>query len=183
MMKKALAALAVVAFTFPLLAKEIAGVKLDDKITIEGKSLSLNGGGVRTKFMVKVYVAGLYVETVSRDANQLITSDQTKQVRIVMSRDIGKGKMTEAVEEGFEKNAKAQLPALRARLDQFKSAIPDLKENDQLLITYVPGKGTIVRSTLGEKVIPGKDFADALFAVWLGKSPADEALKKGMVGA
>ena len=182
-MKKAFAALVILALALPLMAKEIGGVKLDDKITVEGKTLNLNGGGIRTKFMVKVYVAGLYVENVSRDANQLIASDQAKQVRIVMSRDIGKAKMTEAVEEGFEKNAKAQLPALRDRLNQFKSAIPDLKEGDQLLITYVPGKGTVVRSTAGEKLITGKDFADALFSVWLGKAPADEALKKGMVGA
>ncbi|MCM2317339.1 MAG: chalcone isomerase family protein [Thermoanaerobaculia bacterium] len=28
----------------------------------------------------------------------------------------------------------------------------------------------------------GKDFADALFAVWLGKYPVDEKLKDGMLG-
>ena len=127
--------------------------------------------------------APITLPALPHDGRRIITSDQAKQVRIVMSRDIGKSKMTEAVEEGFEKNAKAQLPALRDRLNQFKAAIPDLKEGDQLLITYVPGKGTVVRSTAGEKLIPGKDFADALFSVWLGKSPADEALKKGMVGA
>jgi hypothetical protein len=185
-MKKALciaAALAVSMLATPLLAKEFSGVKLDDSISVEGKQLTLNGGGIRTKLMVKVYVAGLYVEKVSRDAGQLVASDQVKQVRIVMVRDIGRSKMTDAVEEGFEKNVKEHLAALRSRLDQFKAAIPDLKENDQLVFTYVPGKGTIVKTPAGEKILPGKDFADALFSVWLGKSPADGNLKKGMVGA
>ena len=29
----------------------------------------------------------------------------------------------------------------------------------------------------------GKDFADALFQVWLGKNPVDDDLKKGVLGA
>ena len=31
-------------------------------------------------------------------------------------------------------------------------------------------------------MIPGKDFADAMFAVWLGAKPADAGLKEGMLG-
>jgi len=31
-------------------------------------------------------------------------------------------------------------------------------------------------------VAQGKDFADALFSVWLGAKPVDEGLKKGMLG-
>jgi hypothetical protein len=30
--------------------------------------------------------------------------------------------------------------------------------------------------------VEGKDFADALFSVWLGQSPVDESLKNGMLG-
>jgi hypothetical protein len=31
--------------------------------------------------------------------------------------------------------------------------------------------------------VEGKDFADALFSVWLGKDPADDDLKAGMLGS
>jgi hypothetical protein len=38
-------------------------------------------------------------------------------------------------------------------------------------------------STAGERsVIPGKDFADALFSVWLGQHSADDGLKRGLLG-
>ena len=30
--------------------------------------------------------------------------------------------------------------------------------------------------------IPGKDFADALFAVWLGPNPVEVALKRALLG-
>jgi hypothetical protein len=63
------------------------------------------------------------------------------------------------------------------------AAIPDLKKGDELTITYLPGKGTRVQSKGGQELsVEGKDFADALFSVWLGKSPVDGDLKDGMLG-
>jgi hypothetical protein len=32
-------------------------------------------------------------------------------------------------------------------------------------------------------VIEGKDFADALFSVWLGRTAVDDELKAGLLGA
>ena len=169
----------------PALAKEkeVAGVKFPDTTTVEGKTLKLNGAGLRKKFVFKVYAAGLYLETPTQDAAQVISSDQTKVVRMSMLRDLEKGKITEAISDGVEKNNKAQMPALKARLDSFNAAIPDLKKGDELTITYVPGKGTRVASKGGQEMsVEGKDFADALFGVWLGAKPVDDDLKDGMLG-
>jgi hypothetical protein len=74
------------------------------------------------------------------------------------------------------------MGALRQRLNVFKAAIPDLKEKEHLTFTYIPGRGTVIGGKATETVIPGKDFADALFSVWLGNSPVDGALKKGLLG-
>jgi hypothetical protein len=168
----------------PAVAGELHGVKMADKTSIEGKELVLNGIGLRTKAFIKVYVAALYTESKSADAAKVIAPDTVKRVEMVVLRDLGKKKIADAIEEGFEKNSKSQMLALRARLDQFKTAIPDLEENEKLTFTYVPGKGTIVAKGGAERaVIPGKDFADALFSVWLGASPVDGDLKKGMLGS
>ncbi len=169
----------------PALAKEkeVAGVKFPETTTVEGKELKLNGAGLRKKLIFKVYAAGLYLETPTQDAAQVISSDQIKLVRMSMLRDLEKGKITEAITDGVEKNNKAQMPALKARLDSFNSAIPDLKKGDELTITYVPGKGTRVQSKTGQELsVEGKDFADALFGVWLGSNPVDGDLKSGMLG-
>ena len=42
-------------------AREVAGVTLPDTVSVEGKTLKLNGAGLRTKVVFKVYVAGLYL--------------------------------------------------------------------------------------------------------------------------
>ena len=183
---KKMSSLAVVLLllAFSLLAREVAGVKMVETVKIDGKELKLNGMGLRSKAIFKVYVAGLYAETPSNNAANLVGSEQTKQVRLVMLRDLSKSKISEAVIEGFEKNSKAQMPKLKQRLDQFIAAIPDLKETEHLVITYIPGKGTTLSTKAGDRITtPGKDFSDALFSVWLGATPVDEKLKQGLLGS
>ena len=165
------------------LAGELAGVKMPDSETVEGKTVKLNGMGVRKKMMFKVYVAGLYVESPSKDAPTVVSADEVKSMRLSMLRSLAGTKITEAIDEGFERNSKAQRDALRARLARLDAMFPDVAEGDIIALTYVPGKGTIVAVKGAEKgVIEGKDFADALFAVWLGPSPVQDDLKKALLG-
>ncbi len=52
-----------------------------------------------------------------------------------------------------------------------------------LQVAYVPGAGSTVGVEGGQAVtVAGKDFADALFRNWIGAKPADDDLKKGMLG-
>lgn len=181
-MKRFAISLIILALSIPAFAGELKGVSMTDRITVEGKPLVLNGMGLRTKMTFKVYVAGLYLETASKNAGAILASDQIRRVEMVMMRDLEKGKIIEAVEAGFEKNSKAKLPSLKARLDQFNAGLTDLKEGDKLVLTYVPTKGVNVQSGTKSISIDGKDFADALFAVWLGSYPVDAKLKDGMLG-
>ncbi|HYV40641.1 MAG TPA: chalcone isomerase family protein [Thermoanaerobaculia bacterium] len=59
--------------------------------------------------------------------------------------------VTEAIEEGFEKNSKAQMGTLKDRLKKFSGMFADVVEGDQILMTYVPGKGTSVSVKRAEK--------------------------------
>lgn len=169
----------------PVPDREIAGVKVPEKVQVGEKDLTLNGAGLRTKtvFKVKVYVAGLYLEKPTRDASQVIASETIKRVDLTFLRDLDRKQIAEAIEEGFERNSKKDLPALKERLDQLCKIIPDVNKRDAMLITYVPGKGTTI-TVRGEErgTIEGKDFADALFLVWLGKDPVDHDLRKALLG-
>ena len=165
------------------LAKEVAGVTLPDTITVEGRTLKLNGAGLRKKVVFKVYVAGLYLETPSKDAAAAISSDQVKRMQLSVLRSLSSHQVSEAIEEGFQKNSKAQMTALKARLEKLETMIPNVEKGDQILLTYVPGKGTVVSAKGAEKgVIEGKDFADALFSVWLGPNPVQADLKTALLG-
>jgi hypothetical protein len=183
MKRKSLLGLVLLLVAAITLAGEVAGVKVPDTVTVEGKTLKLNGAGLRKKMVFKVYVAGLYLETASKDPAALISSDQIKSMRLSILRTLKGSQITEAIVEGFEKNSKAQMGALKARLEKFNAMFPDVAEGDQIEMTYVPGKGTVVTAKGAEKgIIEGKDFADALFSVWLGSNPVQEDLKKALLG-
>jgi hypothetical protein len=164
-------------------AAELEGVTMADSVIVDGKTLALNGQGLRKKFVFKVYVAGLYVEQKSKSGEAILAADATRRVDMKMLRALDKKAIVEAIRGGFEKNAGDTMPALKDRLDKFATMIPDVKEGETLTVVYVPGKGTSVEGAKGQSYLAeGKDFADALFSVWVGKAPVDDTLKKGMLG-
>ena len=164
------------------LAGELEGATLADTLTAGEKTLKLNGLGLRRKAMFKVYVGGLYLESPSKDAGAILASDQAKAIRLHFLRDLTKGQLVEAFQEGFEANAKDKA-AQKAAFDKMLALVPDVKAGSALMFTYLPGKGTTLQ--VGNKelgVFDGKGFADAVFSIWLGSKPPSEDLKKGMLG-
>lgn len=176
------ALLAAVVVAVPAVAAELEGVTAPESVTVEGKTLALNGMGLRRKFIVNVYVGSLYLEQASQDPKQILARDGVRRMELRMLRDLDAKTIIEAINTGFEKNSSAQLPALKERLEKFNAKIVSVKKGASFIIQYVPGKGTRVEGIPDAYVAEGKDFADALFAVWLGASPADEGLKKGLLG-
>jgi hypothetical protein len=166
-------------------AGELAGVTMDDQVTISGKSLQLNGMGLRKKLWVKVYVAGLYLESKSDNAKQIVSSEQIKMVTMHFLTDRAtKAKMDAAWREGFEANSPGAHAALKSRVETFIGFFGDMKEGDQIKMEMVPDEGTTVTLNGQEKgKIEGDDFAEALLLVWLGSAPPTEDLKEGMLGA
>ena len=164
------------------LARELEGATLADTLTAGEKTLKLNGLGLRKKTMFKVYVGGLYLESPSKDAGAILASDQAKAIRLHFLRDLKKGQLVEAFQEGFDANAKDKA-AQKAAFDKMLALVPDVKEGGTLTFTYLPGKGTTLQvadSELG--AFEGKGFADAVFSIWLGPKPPSEDLRKGMLG-
>jgi hypothetical protein len=181
--KSLLAVLVSLAVAAAGLAGEAAGVKMPDSATIEGKTLKLNGMGLRKKMLFKVYVAGLYLETPSKDAATVISSDQVKSITLHIVRSLSGNQIGEAISDGFWRNSKAQMGALNDRLQKLTGMFPAVVDGDEIVLTYVPGKGTAVSAKGQLKgVIEGKDFADALFAVWLGANPVQDDLKAALLG-
>ncbi len=165
-------------------AGEVAGVKMPDTITVDGKVLRLNGMGLRKKLIFNVYVAGLYLENQSRDAAGVISSDQIKSVHLHVLRSLSSSQLAESISEGFWRNAGSQKGALQARLERLAKMFPKVINGDLITLTYVPGRGTTVMAKEEQKgVIEGTDFADALFAIWLGPNPVQNDLKKALLGS
>lgn len=178
----ALLALAMSTLATTGVAAELGGVTLADTLKAGEKTLKLNGLGLRKKAVFKVYVGGLYLESPSKDAGAILASDQAKAIRLHFLRDLKKGQLVEAFQEGFEANVKDKA-AQKAAFDRMLALVPDVKEGSTLTFTYLPGKGTTLH--VADKELggfEGKGFADAVFSIWLGSRPPSEELKKGMLG-
>ena len=164
-------------------AGSLAGVTLPDTAQVGGKTLVLNGLGIRTKYMVKVYVAGLYVERKSSDADAIVKADAPRQIVMKFVHSASKSQMTDAFEEGFSNNAPDANKTMKPDIDRLLGALESVKPGDEMVFTYVPGAGSSFALNGKEKVtISNPAFAPVLFSVWLGPKPPNADLKKGLLG-
>lgn len=168
----------------PALAIDVAGVEVSDKITLGGETLTLNGAGVRSKFIVKVYVGSLYLANKQSNAQAVIDADIKSRIGMQLVYSVGKKKMVAALNDGLEKNLDAAtLASLKPRVARFNAMFPDLRDGDHVTLDYIPGKGTeVVINGASKGVVEGADFNRALKSIWLGKKPVTDDLKEAMLG-
>jgi len=168
-------------------AAEVAGVKLDETITLDNTQLKLNGAGIRYKAIFKVYVAGLYLQEKKSTVPDVLAAHGPRRVTIVMLRDLsnedfGRGFM-QGIQQNTEKAEKAKLTSQFLRFGELFASVPELKKGDVMTNDWIPGVGTVV-SLNGKKMgepYPDIAFYNALLRIWLGEKPVDSGLKKAML--
>jgi len=170
-------------FAAALSAGELAGVTVPDTATVGGQELVLNGLGLRKKAIFSVYVGALYLPAKSGDAAAIITLEAPKRMEMHFVRDVGKDKIAEGWRDGFANNSGSKLPALQQRLDEFAAKWSDMASGEMAAMTYAGG-GLLKLEIKGQEVgtFQGKEFADAVFACWLGLTPPSADLKNGLLG-
>ncbi len=164
-------------------AASLAGVTLPDAQQVADKNLVLNGLGLRTEFMVKVYVAGLYLTQKSSDANAIIKTDAPSRIVMQFLHGASKSQMADAFRQSFADNTPDAMNTMKPDIDQLLGALEPVKPGDQMIFTYVPGTGTSFAINGKDKVtIAGSAFRSVLLSVWLGPKPPTANLKKGILG-
>jgi len=165
--------------------KECKGVNFPDQAQVEGSNLTLNGLGLRqaTAFKVNVYVAALYVSKTSSDPNALLGSTAPSELVLQFVRNVGADDLRKGWTEGFEKNSKGELTALKERIATLNGWMADVKTGDKLTFVHKPGTGLDVNVNGAAKgTIKGDDFAKAFLAIWLGADPPNPEIKAGLLG-
>ena len=163
-------------------AAELAGVKIADTATVGGKALVLNGAGLREKFYFDIYVGALYLPGKTTSGTSAISQDVPKRIEMTFIYSaVTKAQLAEAYDEGIV--YAADPAAVKDRFETLKSYLADVVAGDAIALDYVPGTGTtvIVKGT-SKGTIPGKDFMEALWNVYLGTHPPTAKLKAGMLG-
>jgi hypothetical protein len=139
---------------------------------------------------VKVYAIGLYVDdaalagplaahkgkTASPEFyRDLVWGDFPKHVVLKLVRDVSTSQIQGAFREALGS-------ANKARVDQFASYFGDTKIGQEYVIRWAPG-GTLETTVAGvaKPPIADKDFAAAVFGIWLGDKPIQDDIKKDLV--
>ncbi|PZD76896.1 chalcone isomerase family protein [Mesonia sp. K7] len=164
---------------------KVGDVTLPNSLTFGKHKMDLNGAGMREKFWIDLYAAGLYLTTKTSNADEVINSDQAMAVRLqIVSGMVTSEKMTDAVLEGLEKSTKGNIEPIRNELNKFLAFFEEeIKKGDVFDITYQPGRGTVAyKNGKEEGVIEGMEFKKALFGIWFCPKPADDDLKEDMLG-
>jgi hypothetical protein len=167
---------------------EVSGVKFDDTVKVAGKDLKLNGAGMRTKFIIKVYAAGLYLPEKNRNVAEIQKMDGPRRVTLVMMRELTSDEFGQAFMTGLNNNLgpaeKSQYVSQISKFGEMFGAINGLKKGDVLHLDYIPGTGTQAELN-GKKVgeaVPELGFYNAVLRIWIGDKPADSSLKPALLG-
>ncbi len=178
-----------VALSFLLLssqsfALEVAGVNVAPTVSVQQKTLLLNGAGVRKKYLtVKVYVGSLYTERKVTTSAQLLADPGEKFIRMnFVYKKVEKEAIVEAFAEGLANNSPdvARSAEAKAFLSWFTA---DFVAGDTVDISLSPD-GTVAASHNGKALgtVRSPALVQGVLLIWFGEKPADGSLKKGMLG-
>ena len=170
-------------------AAEIEGVRLEAATRLGDTSLQLNGAGVRSRFIIKAYVIGLYLGAQADTLDGAMAAPGPKRIEIVPLMGFSAEQFTEPLVKGMKKNLppaefEAMQPRIRAFVDDLM-AVQEVKKGSRIGLEWLPGRGTraVIDGKEVSKTVEGDDFYRALLAIWIGQKPTQDDLKQQLLGA
>ncbi len=169
-------------------AVDVNGIKFEEVAKVAGKELTLNGAGMRTKVVIKVYAAGLYLPEKKKEVADILKLEGPRRVTLVMARDIASEDLGKAFMDGIndnlEKAEKTRIAGQIAKIGEMFASIDAIKKGDTLHMDWIPGTGTVCElngKRIGEPV-SDVNFYNAVLRIWLGDKPVDRSLKPALLG-
>lgn len=163
--------------------KKFHGVSFNTELKLDGENLVINGAGLREKYFMDLYVAGLYLPKKTEDAKKVIYDDTEMAIHIkIVSSSVTRERFIESVNAGFatSKHGSASKEEIKKFVGFFSESI---EEGDKIYLDYIPGKGVrVTKNGVVKGTIPGLDFKKAIFGMWFGTPPVQESLKNEMLG-
>ena len=165
---------------------ELEGVVFPDEIRASedpSHLLRVHGLGLlRYRVVFRGYVAALYLPDGVPGERAL--EDVPRRLELSYFWSIAGSDFAKAANQLLARELTAtQLASLRPRIDDLHRSYRDVRPDDRYSLTYLPSVGTELR--LNDELlttIPGNDFAEAYFGIWLGDQPLDAGLRDELLG-
>ena len=167
-------------------AATLANVTLPDQVNLENTPIYFRGIGLREKYWIDIYVAGLYIPLHLIDnkatASDIIRANVAKRIHThFIFPHVPKEKMIETLEENIKNNPNISSQTIE-KIKTTQSWMEDYEQGDEIIFDYIPSKGTVIMVKGVQKgIIEGEDFMQAIFAIYIGENPASEQLKQGLL--
>ena len=165
---------------------EVLGVKFPLEKVVAGKTLKLNGVAYRKALgFIKVYVVGLYLEKPTHNAEEVISSEQVKQLFFHYLTDKATAKK---LQEGYLDLMKECNPPEMVERNKEDMALyaswmdKDMRPGLTSVSTYVPGKGlTLEYQGEVRGTITNPEFIQMYYRYNFGEK-ANSKIRDGLLG-
>ena len=164
-------------------AVSVDGKYFEKKVDVMGRQLHLQGAALlRYMVFIKAYAGALYLPEYTEKDQSL--DAVAKRLELEYYHPIKKEDFAEATRVKIRENvSEREYANLSTRIEELGKLYRDVESGDRYSLTFVPGQGTVLSlngTPLG--TIPGDDFANAVFAIWLGENPIDEEFRDRLLG-
>jgi hypothetical protein len=175
--------LVVTPISFVARAAELDGVQLPATLQVGGKTLYLNGFGLRTYSIlgIHIYAASLYLEHLSADAGEIVRSTDMKLLRTRFEHDVSTDQARNSWRTGLANNCIAPCRLDPGDLETFLSQVPAMHSGDNFDLLFTRDGATVSVNGQQIGIIPRRQFADAILATFLGPNPASPSLKQELL--
>jgi hypothetical protein len=182
--------LLLLSFPVAVYAAEVEGVKLEERVRVDGQELELNGFGLRTRALFfKVYVGSLYLPEKSTSAAAALAVKGPKRIQLTMVREADAEQFVESILHGLRANhSEAQLAQVQPQVDELMAMIRRIGTSQKgavIVLDYAPsldGTTLLVDGKPAGKPMAGEEFFRTLMRIWLGDNPVQADLKEALLG-
>lgn len=168
---------------------DVAGVKMEDSLSIYNNTLLLNGAGVVAAGKTQLYVVKIYSKKKFASVDQLIQSPGPKRLVITaMAKELDTAPIMKLfnrnVESQADKNDMAKLVPGLMSLGKIFGTYKAIKPGESLIFDWAPYAGLVMYmdgKLLGEP-FKEQEFFRAAMSIWMGESPIEPKLRDALLG-
>lgn len=173
----------ILSFRYAARAVELDGVQVPATIQVGGKTLQLNGYGIRTYSIlgIHIYAVSLYLEHLSTDPNEIIQSPETKLLSVRFEHAISAEQAQNAWRTGLADNCVAPCQLDPHDVEEFLSRVPAMSSGEYFYLVFSENGATISANGQQIGVISRRQFANAVLATFLGPHPASPPLRQELL--
>ncbi len=167
---------------------KIADVVYPNEVTVGGQRLQLNGAGMRFRFGFRGYTAALYTPSTVTKNEDVVKPTLTKRMHLVAQRDLKGDELGKLFSRGIEENmTKEEFSKIINGVIRMGTIFAEGKQfnkGESIIVDLIPGTGliTFFRNKQQGEPIKEPEFAENFFKIWFGRKPADEQLRRALLG-